>query len=107
MNVATDGAVINVWTDTTRPYVGRILSRCQGRRDDALYRHAGEGEFDELVVGQWLHIEWLDEHVWWMRVGDVRLTASVQPDGKVVVDVERGCYAAVRGSTGVYAPPGQ
>lgn len=55
--------------------------------------------FDELVVDHWLHIEHLDAHIWWMRIGDARLHVTVEPDGRVRVDVERGAYGDVHGET--------
>lgn len=27
-------------------------------------------DFDEIVVGDWLHIERMSDHWWWMRVGN-------------------------------------
>jgi len=38
-------------------------------------------DFDELVVGQWLHVEWMDADRWWMRVGDVVIWITVDPSG--------------------------
>jgi hypothetical protein len=29
---------------------------------------SGQGLFDELGVGEWLHVEWLDKRVWWARI---------------------------------------
>lgn len=44
-----------------------------------------EGEFDELVVSDWLHIERMDERVWWMRVGDRAFDIEIPLEGPVVV----------------------
>ena len=57
-----------------------------------------DGSFDELVVGEWLHVENMDDGSWWMRVGDARLMIAVV-NGEVTVDVERGAYGEVRGTT--------
>ena len=45
-------------------------------------------EFDELVVGQWLHVEQMDSGVWWMNVGGVTLWVRADRDGRPLrVDV--------------------
>ena len=57
------------------------------------------GVFDELVVDDWLHVEQLDERVWWLRVGDARIMVTLIDDGTATVDVERGSYGPTRGNT--------
>ncbi|MFO0684398.1 MAG: hypothetical protein U0234_20260 [Sandaracinus sp.] len=57
------------------------------------------GAFDELVVGGWLHIEWMDDRAWWMRLGDMRVWITVNAPDDVRVDVERGHHSAVNGET--------
>lgn len=45
-------------------------------------------EFDELVVGQWLHVEQMDSGVWWMNVGGVTVWVKADRDGRPLrVDV--------------------
>lgn len=39
-------------------------------------------EFDELVVGRWLHIEQMDVGRWWMTVGGVVLHVDADRDGR-------------------------
>lgn len=39
-------------------------------------------EFDELVVGHWVHIERLDVGQWWMSVGGVVLHVEADSDGQ-------------------------
>lgn len=58
-----------------------------------------EGVFDELVVDHWLHLEQLAEREWWMRVGDARILVRVESSGDVRVDIERGSYAPIHGTT--------
>lgn len=41
-----------------------------------------QAEFDELVVGQWLHVEQMDDSTWWMNIGGVTVHASVDPEGR-------------------------
>ena len=70
----------------------RIL--CQGER----HRFAASSEdkpieFDEVVVGKWLHVERMSTNHWWMRVGDDRVSITVGRDGRASkVTVERGEY---------------
>lgn len=66
----------------------------------------GTGVVDEIVVGDWFHLECMDDGVWWIRLGDARLRVSRDKDSTVIVDVERGAYGEVLGTTGVYEPPG-
>lgn len=46
------------------------------------HHHLPGTEFDELVVGSWLHVEQMDAGVWWMNVGGVTLTVRVDRDGR-------------------------
>ena len=39
-------------------------------------------EFDELVVGKWLHIEQQSATVWWMNVAGVNINVTVDRDGR-------------------------
>ncbi len=55
-------------------------------------------EFDELVVGQAIHIEQMDERRWWMSIGGVHLTLTIDRDGRPTsvfsegaVDPREGC----------------
>jgi hypothetical protein len=62
--------------------------------DDGPHRKAQvlEGtEFDELVVGGWLHIEQQDATTWWMDVAGIMICVRADRDGKPVsVLVEPG-----------------
>ncbi len=44
--------------------------------------HYPRSEFDELVVGQWLHVEQMDTGFWWMNVGGVTLHVWANRDGQ-------------------------
>jgi hypothetical protein len=46
------------------------------------HHHLPGTEFDELVVGKWLHVEQMNTGVWWMNVGGVTLTVKVDRDGR-------------------------
>lgn len=39
-------------------------------------------EFDELVVGRWIHIEQMDSGVWWMNIGGVTVWVRADRDGR-------------------------
>lgn len=39
-------------------------------------------EFDELVVGRWLHVEQMDNHTWWMNIGGVTVHVTADRDGR-------------------------
>lgn len=39
-------------------------------------------EFDELVVGRWLHVEQMDTGTWWMNVGGVTVWVTADRDGR-------------------------
>jgi hypothetical protein len=69
----------------------------QGGRDSEHEKHhALSGtEFDELVVGSWLHIEQMNAATWWMNVGGVTIHVTADVDGrpKTVVVHGPGDYA--------------
>ena len=65
---------------------------------------ADRGTFDELVVDQWFHIERMDANTFWLRVGDARLTVTLDGDA-AVVDVIRGFHSVVAGTTTEHVPP--
>jgi hypothetical protein len=73
----------------------RILARREGEKIEL----ENQGAFDELVVDDWLHVEQMDDNVWWLRVGDVRLFVTVSETEPPTVDVERGFYASIKGVT--------
>lgn len=41
----------------------------------------GASEFDELVVGNWLHVEQMDHRFWWIRVGPMEINIRINTDG--------------------------
>jgi hypothetical protein len=48
-------------------------------------------EFDELVVGSFLHVEQMDEGCWWMDIGGVIVNVTADRDGRpreVLVELE-------------------
>lgn len=49
-------------------------------------------EFDELVIGDWLHLEQMDKRYYWLRVGDVDINVYIPPNGAPEVSIERGIH---------------
>lgn len=41
-------------------------------------------EFDELVVGRWLHVEQMDEALWWLDIGGLVVHVVADDDGRPV-----------------------
>lgn len=39
-------------------------------------------EFDELVIGSWIHLEQMDTGVWWMNIGGVTVNIKADRDGR-------------------------
>lgn len=50
--------------------------------DDTSYTVCEGTEFDELVVGRWIHIEQMDATVWWSSIGGVTINVTVDRDGR-------------------------
>lgn len=45
-------------------------------------------EFDELVIGRWIHLEQMDAGKWWLSVGGVVINITADRDGRPkVVDI--------------------
>lgn len=66
-----------------------------GARVDATDRdiaHRLLGGFDELAVGDWIHLERMDSRVWFMRVGavDFSIYIPTDPDKAVEVRITEG-----------------
>lgn len=47
-------------------------------------------EFDEVVAGQWLHVEQTDDLSWWCSIGGVFLDVRIAADGRPVHVMFRG-----------------
>ncbi len=61
---------------------------------------------NELVMGDWLHIEQVDDDSWQMRIGDVKVMVNSSDTPQSSVDITRGFYAPINGTTGRH-PSGQ
>jgi hypothetical protein len=80
---------VHTWTDgeqtPTHSFSNRSVSADTEHHRGHLFPNA---EFDELVVGRWLHVEQMDNCTWWMNVGGVTVHVTADRDGrptKVVV----------------------
>lgn len=84
-----------------RANVWRLLAHT----DQGPFEIENRGEFDELVVSPWLHIEQLDAGTWWLRVGDARLEVRIPGEGQPEVDIVRGFHDEERGTTTKHVLP--
>jgi hypothetical protein len=54
-------------------------------KQDSVWRRNHElpnTEFDELVVGRWLHVEQMDIHCWWMNIAGITVHVWADRDGR-------------------------
>lgn len=71
-----DGTKYGVSHHVSNTPVGGPAS--EWRRD-----HVIEGtEFDELVVGRWIHVEQMGTRAWWMNIGGLTINIGVDRDGR-------------------------
>ncbi|MBE4790281.1 hypothetical protein [Streptomyces caniscabiei] len=89
------------WRLLVHEYLGRVPGQREGAGgpahtvtpDPAFARKNPDGdlsrthliagtEFDELVVGSWLHVEQLDTSVWWANIGGVTVHVTADRDGR-------------------------
>lgn len=67
-------------------------------------------EFDELVIGRWIHLEQMDTRRWWINVGGVTINVRADRDGRPkridvfgpgdYADPEKGCTYEVTWNDG-------
>lgn len=48
-------------------------------------RIEADSGFDEIVVGDWLHLERMHTGLWWLRLGDREADIQVNSKGKIAV----------------------
>ena len=61
-------------------------------KPDTSVKIESQGDFDELILDDWLHLERMSERVWWLRVGDARILVEVTEQGETIVEIQRDCY---------------
>ena len=91
--------------DGTETFIPGKSWRVLARDGDASVELENRGVIDELVVDDWLHLEQMHSHQWWMRVGDARVWINVEGSNKVRVDIERGFYQEISGETTAVTDP--
>lgn len=75
------------WLELRRKSPGKFWRvRAYGRKGSVSLEN--EGAFDELVVGDWIHLEQMDKRVWWMRLGDREFDIVIPRDPKKPVQVK-------------------
>ena len=50
--------------------------------DDTGYTVLEGTEFDEMVIGRWIHLEQQDAGEWWMSIGGVVVNVTADRDGR-------------------------
>lgn len=51
-----------------------------------------QGRFDELVVDDWLHIEQMQNRVWWMQLGAYAVWIRLPKRGPIEITIDPGGY---------------
>lgn len=76
--------LVHGWVGGTQKYgTAHHVQPTPGRDDEGSRVHVLPGtEFDELVVGSWLHVEQMDTGRWWVNVGGVTVLVDVDRDGR-------------------------
>lgn len=73
----------HTWTDGQQTPSHTISNREVPADSEHHRGHLFPGaEFDELVVGRWLHVEQMDNRTWWMNAGGVTLHVTADRDGR-------------------------
>jgi len=71
----------------TKPYGSkwRVLAR---RKDGTTVEIESDGVFDELVLESILHLEQMDNRVWWMQLGDASVWIRIPAKGPPQISIE-------------------
>ena len=62
-----------------------------GQKVEQDFKPKDNVQFDELVIDDWLHIEQMDTHNYWMSIGDAAVNVTIR-NGKCHVSIERDQY---------------
>lgn len=68
----------------------RVLAH---RNDGSSLNVVNDGQFDELVLEDILHLEQMDNRFWWMRLGDAAVWIRVPTKGKPTISIHFGDQA--------------
>jgi hypothetical protein len=69
----------------------RIFAKSfDGRLTTSVNREQKENKefFDELVIDNWMHLEWQEGNTWWMRLGPHAFHIKVNPGGEPDISVD-------------------
>jgi len=58
----------------------------EGPALDLRFRPSDRVEFDELVIGEWFHIEQMSDRSWWFRAGERNFNVRIPAHGDVIVE---------------------
>jgi hypothetical protein len=74
----------------------RVLVRDWQSPHKNIHDMEGDGTswFDELVIGDWFHLEWMHGREWWLALGDASIYITVPKDRPPVLQIQRGVYGA-------------
>lgn len=64
--------------------------RVQSQVGDAKVELRNVGIFDEIVVDDWLHVEQMNDRLWWMQLGGACFAVSIARSGAVTVTLTEG-----------------
>jgi hypothetical protein len=64
---------------------------------------SGQGFFDEISVGAWLHVEWMNARLWWLRIVHTHVQVQLR-SGRACDVVGLETYAAASSSPTLDGP---
>ncbi|XXX76644.1 hypothetical protein WMF30_54250 [Sorangium sp. So ce134] len=73
--------------------------RILAHRESSSIEVENQGTVDEVVIDDWLYLEQVNEREWWLRVGDARVLIEIEQHGAARVDIARGAYGSISGTT--------
>ena len=68
-------------------------------REDNAQRLDHRTVLDEVVIGDWLHMEQMGDRGWWLQIGDAYVYVHLPARGLPEVTIRRGEYGPVCGET--------
>jgi hypothetical protein len=100
-----------------RENTARRKRRLPGRRWRILAQDVADcidvrnrGQFDEIVIDRWLHLEWMSDRHYWMQLGPLRIDITLGSNGACDILIERDYEMAGNVSAGLdvrgVSPPG-
>ncbi len=79
------------WRFSTRDRKGRPVDLTSEERRGEMY--------DDVVLDDWFHMEWMSRHrgvdSWWMRLGDASITVQARGPDARTLSIQRGVYGRI------------